>query len=245
MILSLREVGESNFGGVFRLCKLKGSIIVMGICNNKQKDGDLRSSTKAILKADAFDTLQFYFTTENLLRIDGDCLVLYCDEKLNINKNTFITKIGKYEARKIQEFAESHLLASKKKLAPGDIIFFPISISTLQFRFIGMVCLKTWDGNEKVKVNLEPIMTNLFADLKKNHVQSLAITEFNEHFGVPSQTGCRMLSDALFNNREWLKIVTVICNDLESQSYYMERIEHYTKLLESSVKTSDATSQYY
>lgn len=51
----------------------------MGICANKTKEGEHRLSTKAILKTENYDKLQFYFTTENLLRIDADCLVIYCD----------------------------------------------------------------------------------------------------------------------------------------------------------------------
>ena len=120
----------------------------MGICksSNSGKEDNIMS-TKALLETDAFGAMQFYFTTENLLRIDANCLIIFCDHKMNLSKNTFIANVGNFETRKIKEFAETHLLANKTKLEPGQIVFFPISISTLQFKFIGMVCLKQWDGH--------------------------------------------------------------------------------------------------
>lgn len=114
--------------------------------------------------------MQFYFTTENLLRIDADCLVIYCDEKMNLHKNTFVANVGKLETRKIKEFAEAHLMTSKALILPGQIVFFPISIATLQFRFIGMVCLKTWESHQLVESDLRLTMTNLFKDLNRHHV---------------------------------------------------------------------------
>lgn len=60
-----------------------------------------------------------------------------------------------------------------------------------------MVCLKQWDGHEKIKTNIEPIMMNLFKQLVDRHVESLAITEFNEQFGIPTQTACHVLANAL------------------------------------------------
>ena len=140
---------------------------------------------------------------------------------MNLMKNTFVANVGKFETRKIKEFAESHLLTTKTKVMPGRIIFFPISISTLQFRFVGMVCLKVWNGEDKIKQNVEEIMTNLFIDLNRHRVESLAITEFNEQFGIPSQVGCRILAKALHSSKEWLKVVTIICNDTDAQTYYM------------------------
>lgn len=149
----------------------------MGICSkSSEKDKENTISTKALLKTNAFDQLQFYFTTESLLRIDADCLVLFCDEKMNFSKNHFVTNVGKLETRKIKEFADSYLNTAKVKITPGQIVFFPISIPTLQFRLIGLVCLKIWDGHDRIRINLEPIMVNLFNDLNIQNITSLAIT---------------------------------------------------------------------
>ena len=51
----------------------------MGICSKGKEDDSNITSTKAVLQAPQFGSMQFYFTTENLLRIDADCLVLFCD----------------------------------------------------------------------------------------------------------------------------------------------------------------------
>lgn len=45
--------------------------------------------------------MSFYFSTESLLRLDADCLILFCDEKLNLNKNQFMIQAGKFETRKV------------------------------------------------------------------------------------------------------------------------------------------------
>lgn len=76
----------------------------MGICRSggKNSKDDNIISTKALLQTDAFGTMQFYFTTENLLRIDANCLVIFCDQKMNLNKNVFISNVGKFETRKIK-----------------------------------------------------------------------------------------------------------------------------------------------
>lgn len=89
---------------------------------------------------------------------------------MNLNKNAFISKVGKFETRKIKEFADSHLLVTKTKVIPGQIIIFPISISTLRFKFIALTCLKIWDGHEKVRINLEKILESLFKSLKDRKV---------------------------------------------------------------------------
>jgi hypothetical protein len=68
----------------------------MGICTKGKEKEDNVISTKAIFKTNSFQKMQFYFTTENLLRIDADCLIIYCDEKMNLHKNAFISKIGKF-----------------------------------------------------------------------------------------------------------------------------------------------------
>lgn len=50
------------------------------ICHGKIKDKEIRYSTKAVLQPDNYDNkISFYFSTENLLRIDADCLILFCD----------------------------------------------------------------------------------------------------------------------------------------------------------------------
>lgn len=142
----------------------------MGICKHKQNEAELRLSTKAAQETKNFGQMQFYFTTQNLLRIDADCLVIYCDEKMNLTKNTFMAKVGKFQTRKITQFAESHLLTTKAKVTPGKTIFFPISIASLQFRFVGMVCLKVWNGEDKLKSEVEKIMSELFRDLNRHRV---------------------------------------------------------------------------
>ena len=69
----------------------------MGICTKgKDNSQDNIISTKAILQTETFGSLQFYFTTENLLRIDANCLVIFCDQKMNLNKNAFIANIGSF-----------------------------------------------------------------------------------------------------------------------------------------------------
>lgn len=89
-----------------------------------------------------------------MLRIDGDCLVLFCDEKINLSKNVFLSQVGKTETRKLTEFAYSYLGGGKAKVVPGQVMLFPITIPTLRFKFVCLVCLKIWDGHEKIKVNL-------------------------------------------------------------------------------------------
>jgi len=64
-------------------------------------------------------------------------------------------------------------------------------------------------------------MHNLFIDLNRHRVQSLAITEFNEQFGIPTQLGCQLLAQELRDAKEWLKVATIITNDSESQDLYM------------------------
>ena len=126
----------------------------MGICNNKTKEKEIAFSTKAVLQPNKFDKISFYFSTENLLRIDGDCLVLFCDEKVNLSKNVFLSQVGKTETRKLTEFTDSYLGGGKAKVVPGQVMLFPISIPTLRFKFVCLVCLKIWDGHEKIKLNL-------------------------------------------------------------------------------------------
>lgn len=193
----------------------------MGICTGKEKEREKIVSTKAVFQTDSFGKIQFYFTTENLLRIDADCLVLYCDEKMNLSKNTFVANIGKFESRKIKEFAEAHLLTSKARIVPGQVVLFPICISTLQFKFIAMICLKPWNSHENMENNLSSVMANLFNELNRHHIQTLALTEYNEHFGIPVQTGCKSMIQPLYENQEWLKIVTIICNNISTQQFYM------------------------
>lgn len=126
----------------------------MGICNNKSRDQENNYSTKALLETEGYNKLNFYFSTENLLRIDADCLVLFCDEKVNLQKNTFVARVGKFETKKIREFADAHLAATKSKIVPGQIVLFPITIPSLRFKMVSLVCLKVWDGHEKIRVNL-------------------------------------------------------------------------------------------
>jgi hypothetical protein len=107
----------------------------MGICNNsKTREKEIAFSTKAILQPAKFQKMSFYFSTENLLRIDADCLVLFCDEKININKNSFLCQVGKSETRKVTEFAGAYLLSISTKLQPGQVLLFPITIPTLRFK---------------------------------------------------------------------------------------------------------------
>ena len=120
--------------------------------------------------------MSFYFSTESLLRIDAECLVLFCDEKMNLNRNDFLTRAGKYELKKVKEFAEGQLLSSKVRLTPGQVLFFPITIATLRFRHICLVCLEVWDGRSKIKPRLENTLENMFATLKHHQVTTLALT---------------------------------------------------------------------
>ena len=88
-------------------------------------------------------------------------------------------------------------------------------------------------------------MTNLFIDLNRHRVESLAITEFNEQFGIPSQLGCKLLARALHSSKEWLKVVTIICNDAATQSYYMEKIVNFKDRPSISSFKSGTDSNYY
>lgn len=127
----------------------------MGICNHKQHKQELTYSTKAVLNSNAFSHMNFYFSTESLLRVDADCLVLFTDSKINLKKNPYLEKAGKFETRKIQEFAEAYII--EKMINFGDqqkVIVFPINIASLRFGRVALICLKEWNGHDKLKVNL-------------------------------------------------------------------------------------------
>ena len=114
----------------------------MGCCRSKAaREKENSVSTKAILNPEHFEQVCFYFSTESLLRIDAQCLVLFCDIKMNLTRNDYLTKAGKYETKKVKEFAEGHLLTSEARLTHGQLLFFPIAIPTLRFRFVCLVCL--------------------------------------------------------------------------------------------------------
>lgn len=73
------------------------------------KEKEIAFSTKAVLHPQQFQEMSFYFSTESLLRLDADCLILFTDEKLNLNKNMHLSQAGKAETRKVSEFAASSL----------------------------------------------------------------------------------------------------------------------------------------
>jgi hypothetical protein len=191
------------------------------LCNKNIKEKEIVFSTKAILQPANFEKMSFYFSTENLLRIDADCLVLFCDEKINLSKNIHLSQVGKDETRKIAEYADSYLNNPKSKMIPGQVIIFPISIPTLRFKNVCLICLKIWDGHEKVKMNMENIVEAMFKEIQQKGTQSIALTEFNEEFGIPTQLGCKVIIEALEKCKEWLKVTTFICNDINTQTYYM------------------------
>ena len=75
----------------------------MGCCANKQgREKENSFSTKAILNPENFDQICFYFSTESLLRIDAQCLVLFCNERINLSRNDYLNKAGKYELKKVK-----------------------------------------------------------------------------------------------------------------------------------------------
>ena len=78
--------------------------------------------------------------------------------------------------KKVKEFADGHLLAENARLTHGQVLFFPIAIPTLRFRFVCLVCLEVWDGRSSVQTKLHNIVDNLFSTLKLNKVTTIAIT---------------------------------------------------------------------
>lgn len=61
----------------------------------------------------------------------------------------------------------------------GQVLFFPITIPTLRFRYACLAALKIWEGDEKMALNLEMVMERAFKAMEGS-VKSIALTEFNE-----------------------------------------------------------------
>lgn len=70
------------------------------MCRHAQEE-QTSYSTKAIVNDERFGGLSFYFTTENLMRLDNECLLFFTDPRCKIRKNTFLRNVSRSAAEKV------------------------------------------------------------------------------------------------------------------------------------------------
>lgn len=63
-------------------------------CSNDQSPTKIYS-TKALMNMSNFNGMDMYFSTENLSRLEGECIVIFTDKKLRIKKTNFAAIINK------------------------------------------------------------------------------------------------------------------------------------------------------
>ncbi len=64
-------------------------------CCRKEENTGKIYSTKALMNMNNFKGLDIYFSTENLSRLEGECLVVFSDRKLKLKNNNLSLLINK------------------------------------------------------------------------------------------------------------------------------------------------------
>ena len=124
------------------------------------------------------------------------------DDRYRLVGNQVLERLAhKNIAAKAQEYIEAYVQG--RPLAVGDLGLMGVSIEGLRTSQMAVLCVEVWTGGKGELVGpLEEDIQEALAEVGRQGVKQLAISEVNEEFGIPKQVGQKTLCRAMAGTME-------------------------------------------
>ncbi len=93
-------------------------------------------------------SIDFRFTTDKLIHLNGDLLILFVDRSLNLRKNDHLIKIP-LQASKLEEYARAKVEKKSMDIESTNFISFGVMIPTLNYKLVSLIFCEIWEKDGK------------------------------------------------------------------------------------------------
>lgn len=168
-------------------------------------------------------SVEFKFSTEKLIHVPADLLVLFMDLSTNVRRNDHFAKLP-MQGAKLEEHMKAHLQKQGKDEA-GSLkpyfTTFSIIIPTLNFNKVSIIFCNMWYEGEHNQTEFKDLLRDYFNSLAKERLKSMAITEFTSELGVHLQKGVRRVMHEIVKMPNKPETILFCCLADESKSVYI------------------------
>lgn len=122
-------------------------------------------------------SIDFRFTMDKLIHLNGDLLVLFVDRSLNLRKNDHLIKIP-LQAAKLEEYAKAKIDKNSMDIESTNFLSFGVMIPTLNYKLVSLIFCEIWENEGKSLKEFAVILEKYFLSLKEVENKTIIIPEF-------------------------------------------------------------------
>ncbi len=129
--------------------------------------------------AQSAEHIDFSFTTDKLIHISADLLIIFLDHSINIRKNDHFIKLP-LQAAKLEEYAKARLERSRNGSHVEDqktlFVTFPIMIPTLNFKQVSLIFCDIWQDDADFKLSFTNLVGEYFRSIEELKFKSVVVS---------------------------------------------------------------------
>lgn len=188
--------------------------------------------------------IDFSFTTDKLIHISADLLIIFLDHSVNIRKNDHFIKLP-LQAAKLEQYARAKLDKSKNGSHAQEekvhYVTFPIMIPTLNYKQVSLIFCDIWEDSADFKLSFSTLLNNYFHSIETFNFKSVVVSEFTSELGIPLQRGIKTVVNQSMRLKAKPEKIQFCCLGEDSKLLLCELIEKNKDALADSFTSSRAS----